>query len=320
MLQNRREKLLGGVLLGIVVLSGGQDAVNAVVFGPLDEKDAQISGLMQKIGDRELEFDRIEHAQRELQPLRSRSLPPDPSVATTLYQNWLIDTARSAGILSAQITPGRAIEEEDTGHRIPVTLQGSMTTTQLGAFLDAFYAAPLLHRVTSVSVTSGNGPRDTQPRVTLALEALALRDAEPRTELSVTPDTTDNGSRKPAHARDSADSARQFFASRDPFRRGYNGPPPPVRTQPRQSKPAPIDPLIHIRLVASFTSGEQTEAWFYDSRTKQQTVVQTGSGFDLAGLQGRLISAGADSIIVEIDGEQRRLPMGQSLKSLQSRT
>jgi hypothetical protein len=319
MLQNKREKILAGVFLGIVALSGGQDAVNAVVFGPLDAKDAQIAGLTQKVSNRELEFGRIEHAQRELRPLREQSLPPDPSVATTLYQNWLIETAKASGITSVQIVPSRAVEEDEVGYRIPVTVQGTMPTAQLGAFLDRFYSTPLLHRITSLSVTGSEGRGNSQPRVTISLEALALKDANPRTDLSDVATIVEHAETLSAEKLANV-SARQFFTARDPFLRGYNGPPARPTRSTVPTRPAAVDPLTQIRLVASLHVNGQTEVWFFNSSTKQQTVVVEGSGFDFAGLQGRLLSADADAVVVEIDGEQRRLPMGQTLKLLQSRS
>ncbi len=319
MLQNKREKILAGVFLGIVALSGGQDAVNAVVFGPLDAKDAQIAGLTQKVSNRELEFGRIEHAQRELRPLREQSLPPDPSVATTLYQNWLIETAKASGITSVQIVPSRAVEEDEVGYRIPVTVQGTMPTAQLGAFLDRFYSTPLLHRITSLSVTGSESRGNSLPRVTIALEALALKNAAPSTDLSNKANAAERAGTQPTDQLATA-SARHFFTARDPFLRGYNGPPSRPASTATAARPAIVDPLTQIRLVASLSVNGQTEVWFFNSSTKQQTVVLEGSGFDFAGLQGRLLSADADAVVVEIDGEERRLPIGQTLKLLQNRS
>lgn len=314
MLKNHREKVLAGSLAVIVGLSAGQDAVNAVVFGPLEEKDAQVAALMQAVGDRELEFDRIEHAQRELQSIRDRSLPPDPAVATTLYQNWLIETAKKSGIDAAQIIPSRAISEESVGHKILVTLQATTGTRQLGTFLDAFYQVPLLHRVTSLSLNSPNGPRTTQPRVTLAVEALSLSDAAPRTELFAVP--VDARSTVVS----SETSAQKFFAARDPFRRGYNDPPAPApRTTVREKpKAPPVDPLTKIRLVASFLTGTQTEVWFYDSQKKRQTTVAQGESFRLATMQGKLLEVRSNSVTVEIDGQRKRLAIGDHLKQFTS--
>jgi len=314
MLKNRREKVLAGSLLAIVALSLGQDAVDAVVLGPLETKDAELTDLRQKVGSRKLEFGRIEHAQRELKTLCSQSLPPDPSIATTLYQNWLIETARKSGIQSAQVTPGRPILESGVGHRIVLSLQAATGPAQLGAFLDAFYETPLLHRVTGVSLASGTGLRESRPRMSVTIEALSLLDSEPRTELFPQTDNPDDTQADEAESV-SGPSAQKFLTGRNPFQRGYNGPPKrsppkPVRTRPR---PKPVDPLTKITLVASFVTETQTEAWFYDSLAGRQTVVALGQDFKLAGLRGKFVTLGSDSAVFEVGGRRQPLRIGDQL-------
>lgn len=200
MLKNRRERILAGVLavVGVSCLAG--EALSNAVLHPFGAQEKQLASLTRKVGDQQLIFQRVEHAQRRLKYELQSSLPPDPSVAGTLYQNWLVELARTHGLTDAVITPNPPQSEKQMGHRLSFSVQTSSSPSQIGGFIDALQRAPLLHRITQLELSNaltsnGKDSRNSAARLksVVNIEALALSAAEPRQQLfSEADDATDH--------------------------------------------------------------------------------------------------------------------------------
>lgn len=190
MLKNRRERILAGVLAvaGVSCLAG--EALCNAVLHPFGVQEKQLASLTRKVGDQRLIFQRVEHAQRRLRHDLQSSLPPDPSVAGTLYQNWLVELARSHGLTDAVITPHPPQPEKQMGYRLTFSVQTSSSPSQIGGFIDSLQRAPLLHRITQLELSnavtgSGKESHHSSSRLksVVNIEALALSAAEPRQQL-----------------------------------------------------------------------------------------------------------------------------------------
>src|SRR5438045_1527020 len=92
----KREKMLLAGLIGILVLWQGGVMLNKFVFAPVAERQDEIAAREKRVSTKKRELRLSEDAARKLKDWKKRSLPPDPVVATSLYQNWLIDMAGKA--------------------------------------------------------------------------------------------------------------------------------------------------------------------------------------------------------------------------------
>ena len=88
-----REKLLAGGLVGVLLLWQGGLILDTFVFGPVQNRESDIAARDKSVFAKQRELRLSEAAARNLKDWNQRSLPPDPVVATSLYQNWLIELA-----------------------------------------------------------------------------------------------------------------------------------------------------------------------------------------------------------------------------------
>tara|TARA_R110002072_G_scaffold303069_2_gene492685 strand:- start:11805 stop:12734 length:930 start_codon:yes stop_codon:yes gene_type:complete len=292
-----------------VACSWGYDAVDSLLFQPVTNTRVKVQAAAAKHRQLELDFQLVEHAQRNLNAVRDQSLPGEPKIATLLYQDWLLERVDDAG-LDAVVTPNRAVAEEGVGHRIPFTVQATANLRQIGKFLDDFYSTPVLHRITFLTINNGGNSASTSRKITVTLEALALSDA-PYRETLPAPDRS-------LRAHPSRPKLENYFARRDPFRRTTVTPsrgPVIAIQQPSEPVAAPqIDSLKTIRLVASIWQSGQREAWFFDSRTDREFIVTIGEQLKVADYSARVTSIDSDSITLVSNDQPHTTRLGQTLR------
>ena len=120
MLSNTREKTLTTILGVSVVAAGGYSVLESQILQPLDAANAQVSAAQLRNTNLETEFAAGEHAQRNLGDVVGQSLPEDPSIASVMYQEWLLQRSNEAGFESPLIIPGSPIPVDDVGAMDPI--------------------------------------------------------------------------------------------------------------------------------------------------------------------------------------------------------
>ena len=318
MFSNTREKALAGILAGSVALFGGYDVIDRVFLAPTQTVKTQVQAVAARNQALESDFALVEHAQKNLKQVRALSLPADPSVASLVYQDWLLAQMKKAGLYDAVVTPGQPIPEESVGHRIPFTIQATNNLRQIGRFLDTFYASPLLHRITFMTISNAGSSSDSQRKLVLSLEGLALQNA---TTADSMPDT-----RRIVSTSSNA-KLEYAFSRNDPFRRTVIKPvsiSAVAKTKPKAKPTSPakpkIDELITVRLVASILKQGKPEAWFFDTRTNKEFIVAVGEEIRLADFSGRVVSIAADSITLASNDKSHTTKLGETLRESMKQT
>lgn len=337
--KTKRTTWLIGLLVGVTLLTLAEESLTSVVLSPFADQTRTRDALRRKVANADRELAKIELAQRSLRDANRQSLPPDPSVAATLYQNWLIELAHSSSLTNAVITPGQPLLEEGLGHRLSMTLQADATAPQIALCLDRFHQLPLLHRISHATITETGGPTKETLRVSLTCEALALTTSEPRqtllceedsnstNEVTLTVASTssmakDNAAKdatpKDTVAKDTVTSSLvTLFQTSRPFHRLEPTPPKPAVTRPVATKPAPpVNPLSQIRFVGTWHNGTHQEAWFFDEARRREFVVTEQSPLKIESLQGRLVRITPDHLHIEVAGQTQHLKLGQRLSQL----
>lgn len=132
-------------------------------------------------------------AGKRMEEYASRALPSDPTLARSLYQEWLLELVekhqlKSASVDASQPTPieiksrTKRGKRDRVGYRIDYSLRGQTTLAKLSAFLDAFRRASHLQKIRSVSLNPlGN---DGRLDVSLSIQVLCLDKAVNEKELS----------------------------------------------------------------------------------------------------------------------------------------
>lgn len=306
MTSNKKEKMLGMILLAIVGLNGAHSFIMSSIFEPLEVKRAKLKALLIKVDDTEFEYKRISHAQRHLSDQLQLSLPNEPAVAAAFYQEWLIEESILASIRNAQVTVGRAEGIGSAGHRIPFTVQAEMSIEQLGILMDQLKRQPLLHTIRHVTVTgSQTSHLESRYVVTIGIEALSLNDAEPRGALSsVENDASLDGATDIQLAK--------YLRQKNIFQAGYK----PQPTQPVR-KPVklttPVRPVLNYRFIAGIKIDGHSEAWLFESQSKQQKIVQVGMQIDINGTQYDVTGINQKELVLATPENVYTLQLGESV-------
>jgi hypothetical protein len=179
----RREILLLIALIAAVLVWQGGRIVSKVIFEPIEMRRADLAGLDESIGTKQVEQARLARAERQLRDWRARSLSRDPLVAQRLYQRWLTDLAQNAGFANLKVTPERRIDRNEAYTTVEVSVSGEATLAQTGLFLYRFYRTNLLHRVTTINLQGKDNQGDPLLKVSLTAEGLSLTNAPDRKQL-----------------------------------------------------------------------------------------------------------------------------------------
>lgn len=318
MLSTKRDKVLMMVLIAVMLLGFAEDTVMGLLLSPFSQQTQTRDSLRRKVAERERDLSRVEAAQQTLRQANQISLPPDPSVATTLYQNWLVETAQQSGLTNAVVTPGLPIRERDAGHRISMTLQAETTAPRIGQLLDRLQNTSILHRVSHVSLIDAGGKTAKGTlRLMLNLEALSLSTSEPRSTLMPSNDhpTLPELDRAEQSA---SDSLAQVFIRSPLFDRIEPRVFKPTAAHaPNVAKQTPAqDSLSRIRFVGTWQDGSRNEAWFFDELQRQKFVVVTQDRFQFGQLAGQVLEVHNDKLKVDVEGHHRELMLGQALSVL----
>jgi hypothetical protein len=313
----KREKLLAALFGGALAIWVLIETAGHMLLQPLSDRQLAVQAATADQATLRGEAAAVEHALRNLKPLVRQSLPADPGRASVLYQGWLLQVLTRHNIDSAIMTPGPAIAELNVGHRIPISVQFTASTSCVAGFLDQFFATPLLHRVTSLNIAPAADGETDEHRVMISIEALSLDSASEAERLpeAATPDP--ETSLATALARD------DIFVPVWPEEPASESVVPHQLTgQPEQipvvSKAEPAAEHSGLRFVASVWNGQEREAWLVNGATQETRLVVALSDLDVPDAHGpahpaRVMAIGEDYMQVDLQGQHRTFLLGQHL-------
>ena len=187
----RREQIILGVLLATVVIWQGGGWVASAIFEPFQTRSETLARLKKSVKEKEDQELMLVRAKKSLADAKLISLPPDAGKskrpgalnAQRLYLEWVTDLAQLCEIEDPKVTPDQRMLRGNDFVSVAVKLEMDARYEQLVRFLDLFYRTNLLHRITSLHVTTKEFEGDPFLKVTLQAEGLALVDAPPRRTL-----------------------------------------------------------------------------------------------------------------------------------------
>jgi hypothetical protein len=204
MTQRERKLALGG--LGALLLLGGVLVFHKSFWQPYQQTKQAIARLNNEIDDRDLEMRQRLADRRELNRLKTLSLPADPDPrrlpfegAWNEYDRYLrelmnqsrLKTFNIVGTLPAPNkapTSFRDKNKKPLAQTLAYKVNATGELTSVVALLDSFYQTPLLHQIKTVSIKPVKAdPRQrAQPRlvdIAMSVEALLVDGAEKRSAL-----------------------------------------------------------------------------------------------------------------------------------------
>ncbi|MEW4487718.1 Ig domain-containing protein [Thalassoglobus sp. JC818] len=179
----QREKILAGLLGGVVLFWFGMPIFKSYFVEPLNQLEAQESARMQESRTKMAQQIELAKQGKMLEDWKRISLPPKPTDAHRLYQDWLTDIALMSGFSNPRFTLENRSQKDDTYVRIPVKIEAEATLQEVAQFLDRFESVELLHRISKCDITSPVSEGNPKLKVTLTAEGLSIQSAEDRNEL-----------------------------------------------------------------------------------------------------------------------------------------
>ena len=321
----KREKIMLGAVAGLIAAAG---LVLFVATGDstpdeqlLKDKETKTAELAKKKKEKR----QADEDKRRLADWQQRSLPPDPSLAQSLYRSWLLVLCDRSGLHNPVVHSEKAephrLGTEEIYTRIKFTVQARANLEQIVAFLYGYYSAGHLHQIDRLHIVPVTGdPRTFDLHI--AIEALSLPKAVNKDQLATEAGQELKLPQLSAY-RDVIEK-RNFFAAyvpqtpQRPTGVGGNAGRDQERSTPRS--PPKLD-FAKFAVVTGFTNDEEDgvwRVWLQDRiagrgktlklKEGEQFKVGTGTG------QIRTILAPEGDVILRYDGKLRQLHLGQDLR------
>lgn len=178
---NDREKILAAAVAALVALWGmsqGWEKYQTALERNLNAQHA----VAQQLSTARTATARGRRAQQKLRQWQRQSLPTNPDIAVSLYQDWLQQQLTAAGlkVKELNIRSPRTSSPDQRQHTLVVSATGKLA--ELTDFLYRFYHAKHLHRISKAKLT----PTDDRSvlKISLTVDALSLAGCKRPDELA----------------------------------------------------------------------------------------------------------------------------------------
>ena len=170
-----REKYLAVGLGVVLAVYAGRSILAPLVQGPIVDRERQLAIAERRLDTAEAEELETLAATQTLSGQAERAIGTDPLTAQRRYLAWLTDLADVCGWTDVQLRPGRISSINPQSSRVGVTMTGQATWEQLTDFLSRYEAADLLHGLTRLETTAGDGRAETPLGVELTSMGITVR-------------------------------------------------------------------------------------------------------------------------------------------------
>ncbi len=120
-------------------------------------------------------------AKKKLDEYEARSLPPQPAIARSLYQHWLLTKVQEAGLRDQVVSPTGQRPLADVYVQQTFTINGKGRFEQIVQLLHEIYRVDLLHRVSRISLKPIKDTKDLD--LSLTVDAVSVSTAPEAKEL-----------------------------------------------------------------------------------------------------------------------------------------
>jgi hypothetical protein len=293
----QREKILAiGVAASVLMV--GLRAASVYYDETYTRRQNQLDTLEKKVDDQNLVIDRGVKASKTFHDWQARALPPDRSTASSLYQKWLLEIAKRAGLkdpkltpvarvaplalpkeaLRRQATPGVA-NTPKTYERVGYTLAAEVSLTEVVRLLYEFYSANHLHRVAKLEVALPKS--GSSLNLTMTIEGLLLPGATNTDKLSTA--KSDRLEHADLAAYEKSIVGRNLFAEYKP-----PAPPPQPRVEVRRDSPPPppaFDKAKHATVTGIVEQNDEPQLWVRVKTTGELLKLSEGEEFTIGDMK-----------------------------------
>jgi hypothetical protein len=306
---NKREKILAGLLLCLVVAWGGKKLLERY-RDSVELSENNLQSAREQLFNAQMTLKMGDRSMRQLEKWQDMSLPPNRDVALSLYRAWLLEKTEGAGLKVEDINPNLRTTSSTSFGSIGYIVEARGTLAAVTKFLYEFYRSAQLHQITKLALTSA--PGSPELRVSLQVEALVLPGS------SHTDSLPDGQSDRLRLAK--LDDYEKSITGRDIFKT-YTPPRPPrpprvVRTPP---KPPEFDDAAHAFVTGIVQIGPRLQAWITVRTTGEVLRLYEGDEVEVGELKGKVESISSRMVVVKTeDDKPLRVQLGHSLRDGES--
>ncbi|MDX1946339.1 MAG: Ig domain-containing protein [Pirellulaceae bacterium] len=178
---NSRERMLAIAVGACGLLLGGY-FLQSFVAGQFTDRRHRIESLEGDLRKLKTEALRGKQAVARLGEYEARSLPPQPEVARSLFQSWLLEEVGQVELIDPQVRAVSTINEEDVFIKQSFTITGKGNLQQLVELLHAIYRHDYLQRISLVSFKPIKESKLID--ATITIEGVSMLSAAPATQLT----------------------------------------------------------------------------------------------------------------------------------------
>lgn len=297
----RREKVLAGTVGLMAVLWFGS-SVFTRYRDAVDDNRAKLRDAEQKLSQARTAKLRAQRAVTRLKRWQKQSLPTNPDIANSLYQDWLQKQLTESGLKVTDIKSSLGLRApNDRFQEFNFKVEASGRMAQLVEFLSRFYSAGHLQRISRASLAPAKVDGDLT--ISLTIDALSMRDA-PRTD-----SLSDLSSTQLPDLKDLQDSIvkRELFSP-------YKDPQAAALASKPETAPNEADQAF----ISGMTQG--AEGWQMSVRMRdsgRMLYFRAGDSIAIGDFNAKIIEIGDRRVIVERNGSQLQVFLGQNLNQAQ---
>ena len=175
-----RTILLACVLAGIL----GFAVLRPLFMGPIAEAEARRRSADGRLEQAEARDFKLQQARGRIRRVQDASLPPSRNDAQRLYLEWISDLAVECRFQARQVSPGIKRGRPGKYLSVAVDLEADAKLEDLSRFLFEFEQADLVHRISSLSISSTATSGNPDLEIKLTAEGLSVFGADERIELA----------------------------------------------------------------------------------------------------------------------------------------
>lgn len=295
----QRERILAGAVGLMVVTWFGSSALSRY-RDAVETNRAKLRDAQQQVSQARTAKLRGQRAVTKLRRWQKQALPTNADIANSLYQDWLQKQLTEAGLKVADIKSSTALRgPNDRTQQFTFAVTASGQMSQLVDFLSRFYRAGHLQRISRASLAPAK--EGNELAITLTVEAMSMRDSPRADSLS---DLESNLPLPPLEELQTAIAKRDLFS--------------PYKDAKSELASKPPANEADQALISGMGLGES--GWYMSIRMKdsgRMLYFRVGDSIQVGKFTGKVSEIDGRRAIVEQDGQQMQVRLGQSLGQAQ---
>jgi hypothetical protein len=330
---NPRERTIAYAVLAAVMLAGGAFLFHQFYLAPLHDKEQTLERTREALKTRNERIKKVKEQEPQLAEWRRLSLPNAVDLCLNDYDEYLRKMLTNSGLREPKVKGEQAtlartalqpIKNEAFFRPLNFTMTGHGDLTNVVKLLEAFYSAPLLHKIKNLTIKRHNSGTANpglaakirearEVDIELQVEAIIVTGAENRAELLPI---------EKVEPHNLAIPRRDYLliAAKNPF----YGPPPPPTTRDEGPDPARSLKLTMIwrgerGWEAELVNSDDNKVMWWLRPEEGYVLFMVKNRVGMLKVMGEVLRIEAQNLFFRAGDKHYRMDVGQTLAEAMQR-